>query len=68
MARIKQPQDYVRITEEFDFLCTTCNTRHPKQIQKCFVCGSSDTIVFEKIKTKSKKKSTARGATIKINI
>lgn len=68
MARVKQPQDYVKITEEYDFLCTKCKTRHPKQVAKCFVCGTSDAITFDKVKVKSKKKSSARGATIKINL
>jgi ribosomal protein L40E len=62
----KKPEDYLRITQEYNFICTECDTRHPAKLDKCFVCGSTK-IEFSKVKTK-KVKSSHRGATIKINI
>ena len=67
MSRPKQPEDYVRIVQEYDYVCAKCNTRHPQKTTTCFVCGSTDTIKYDKIKSKTKTKSTVRGGTVKIN-
>jgi len=62
----KNPDQYVQIVQEYSFECTQCKTRHPVSAKQCFICGKSDTIKFDQIKEKKKKKTSIKGATLTI--
>jgi predicted ATP-dependent serine protease len=64
----KKPEDYVMITQEYSFICVCCEMKHPTKTEKCFKCGSLNSIVVDKPTTKQKRKSTQRGATLRINL
>lgn len=64
----KKFEEYLKITEGYDWFCTKCQTRHPTKANKCFVCGSEDSIIFEKQTIRKKRKSALKGATLKINV
>lgn len=51
---------------DYDYMCTKCHTRHPKETKKCFVCGN-DKLEYNKIKDK-RKKTNLKGAKLTINI
>jgi len=64
----KKFEEYLKVTEGYDWICTKCKTRHPNKSEKCFVCGEIDSMIFEKPILKKKKKGALKGASLKINV
>ena len=51
---MKSPAQYKQQCQEFSYKCSKCKTRHPKQAEKCFMCGSTDIFVYDPIKNSFK--------------
>jgi rRNA maturation endonuclease Nob1 len=55
--------------ETYHYKCTKCGTTYPSaKVDKCFVCGSTEPLAYDPVKTKKKKKSNVYGTGIKINL
>lgn len=67
MTRRKDHRD---LYATYHFKCKQCGVRYPDANRaKCFKCGGIDTIVYDRIKRQpEKKKSKARGGTVRINV